>query len=74
MSHFPYSWSQLRERYPTVAKAILEGQQRGDISSSKEIAHMGECVRRWFLAKHCVVVETVWNNADSDFDYYAKGK
>jgi len=77
MIDFTYSWNQLEERHPAVAKAVLKGQRRGHICDG-DIPHVGSYTRRWYFSysngDEYLVVENAWNNDDSDFDYYAKGE
>ena len=68
---FVYSYEKLKKDYPQVVQSIDGGFRRGHISGPTMTPHVGVSVRRWFFnTTGEVVVETGWDNADSDFDHY----
>jgi hypothetical protein len=66
-----YPYEDLLQHYPQIVQGLAQGLRRGQISGPTVVPHVGVSVRRWFInIDGIVVVETGWNNADSDFDYY----
>ena len=66
-----YPFSRLQSDYPQVVEALDKGFSHGRLVAHKVVPHVGTCSRRWFLLNDGkLAVETGWNNAPSDFDYY----